>query len=194
MKPVIVKLGGSLAGSTSLAQWLQIIATQGAGKTVVVPGGGAFADAVRDAQEKTGFDDRTAHRMALLAMEQFGLMLCGLQSGLVPAGSSAGIRSALGRGEVPVWMPSTMVLSDPSIPESWEVTSDSLSAWLAARLEGSMLVVVKSVLVEKPQASIEEFVARGWLDAGFAKFVADTRFQVRVLGQRDQEKLQRILL
>jgi len=134
MKPVIVKLGGSLAGSTSLAQWLQIIATQGAGKAVVVPGGGAFADAVRDAQEKTGFDDRTAHRMALLAMEQFGLMLCGLQSGLVPAGSSAGIRSALGRGEVPVWTPSTMVLSDPSIPESWEVTSDSLSAWLAARL------------------------------------------------------------
>jgi aspartokinase-like uncharacterized kinase len=194
MRPLIVKLGGSLATSPLLRQWLGIIATQGAGKVVLVPGGGPFADAVRQAQDKAGFEERVAHRMALLAMEQFGLMLCGLQSGLVPAGSSASVRSALARGEVPVWMPSTMVLSDLSIPETWNVTSDSLSAWLASRLDASMLVLVKSVRVEEPQPTVEEMTARGWVDSGFATFAAGAGFQIRLVGEGDEKLLKRLVL
>jgi dihydroneopterin aldolase len=161
---------------------------------VLVPGGGPFADAVRQAQDKAGFEERVAHRMALLAMEQFGLMLCGLQSGLVPAGSSASVRSALARGEVPVWMPSTMVLSDLSIPETWNVTSDSLSAWLASRLDASMLVLVKSVRVEEPQPTVEEMTARGWVDSGFATFAAGAGFQIRLVGEGDEKLLKRLVL
>jgi aspartokinase-like uncharacterized kinase len=194
MKPLLVKLGGSLARSPTLASWVQVIATQGAGKVVLVPGGGPFADAVREAQDCAGFDDRTAHRMALLAMEQFGLMLCGFHPGLVPAGSSAGIRSALARRKVPVWMASTMALSDPSIPESWDVTSDSLAAWLANRLEASMLLLVKSVRIDEPQPIVEELAARGWVDPSFPQFVANARFQVRLLNQGDVELLKGILL
>ncbi|MGH8630765.1 MAG: aspartate kinase, partial [Burkholderiales bacterium] len=175
-------------------QWLRLIATYGAAKAVLVPGGGPFADAVREAQEKSGFGEHTAHRMALLAMEQFGLMLCGLQSGLVPAGSGATIRSAFARGEVPVWMPSTMVLSDPSIPESWEVTSDSLSAWLASRLDASTLVLVKSVRLTEPQPPVEEWAARGWVDSGFPQFVTGGHFRLRLLGPGEEEQLKHILL
>ncbi|MGH8677643.1 MAG: aspartate kinase, partial [Burkholderiales bacterium] len=123
----VVKFGGSLAHSENLRRWLDVIATAGAGKVVLVPGGGPFADAVREAQQQIEFDDHTAHRMALLAMEQYGLCLCGSQTGLVPAGSTATIRDALEKEEVPVWMPSTLVLGDPSIPESWDVTADSLA-------------------------------------------------------------------
>jgi aspartokinase-like uncharacterized kinase len=194
VKPLIIKLGGSLASSPELGQWLRLIATQGAGKTVLVPGGGPFADTVRAVQDKSGFGEHTAHRMALLAMEQFGLMLCGLQSGLVPAGSSATIRSTLARAEVPVWMPSTMVLGDPSIPESWEVTSDSLSAWLGKRLDASMLVLVKSVRFSSPQPPVEEWAARGWVDAGFARFVAGTTFRLCLLGPGDEKQLKHILV
>ncbi|MFN0316892.1 MAG: aspartate kinase, partial [Burkholderiales bacterium] len=65
----IVKLGGSLSRAGTLAQWLAAIAQVGRGKIIVVPGGGSYADAVRDEQERWRFDDSCAHSMALLAMD-----------------------------------------------------------------------------------------------------------------------------
>ena len=47
--PLVVKLGGSHAGSALLRPWLRAIEAA-AGRVVLVPGGGPFADAVRDAQ------------------------------------------------------------------------------------------------------------------------------------------------
>src|SRR5580692_10060673 len=96
----VVKLGGSQAFSAHLSDWLDAVAL-GAGRVVIVPGGGPFADAVRTAQPAMGFDDRAAHHMALLAMEQFGCALAGLRRSLSPAGSVAAIHAALRAGAVP---------------------------------------------------------------------------------------------
>ena len=77
-RPWIVKIGGSLAaGPAALGRWLLALEA-GRRRVVVVPGGGPFADTVRSAQAELGFDDSTAHRMALLAMEQYGMALCAL--------------------------------------------------------------------------------------------------------------------
>src|SRR5262249_39748563 len=45
---------------------------------LVVPGGAGFADAVRDADGRFGLRAGTAHRMAILGMEQFGWLLSDL--------------------------------------------------------------------------------------------------------------------
>ena len=108
-KGCVVKLGGSLAFAPALTEWLAALAASG-GRVVLVPGGGPFADQVRDAQRRRRFDDATAHRMALLAMEQYGLMLCGLHPALHPAKSRAEIRRLRREGLVPVWLPSAMAL------------------------------------------------------------------------------------
>lgn len=192
MRPVVVKVGGSLAHSSSLEQWLGAIAS-GRGRTVVVPGGGPFAEQVRTTQQQAGFDDTVAHRMALLAMEQYGLMLCGLRPGLVPAGSLASIRSALHAEEIPVWMPSTMVSSDLSIPQTWDVTSDSLAAWLATRLDATELAMIKSIPIEKPLPTPEQMTARGWMDAAFAQFLSNARFDLHVFGPGKWAELQELI-
>lgn len=158
----MIKLGGSLLDSPTLTDWLAAIAA-GGGRLVLVPGGGAFADAVRDMQRRWRFDDATAHRLAISAMEQNGRMLAALQPGLRPAASRAAIRRALGAGEVPVWLPSAMALGRPEIPESWDVTSDSLAAWLAAALGAAGLVLVKSVAVADGE-SAEALARRGVVD------------------------------
>src|SRR5271169_3606868 len=98
----VVKLGGSYAFSSDLPGWLQAIADS-AGDIVLVPGGGPFADAVRTAQPKMGFDDDAAHHMALLGMDQFGCALVALNARLVLADSIAAICRALHAGTVPVW-------------------------------------------------------------------------------------------
>jgi 5-(aminomethyl)-3-furanmethanol phosphate kinase len=142
MDPSVVKLGGSLAHSADLPDWLAVLAEQGAGRAVLVPGGGPFADTVRSAQAIWHFNDATAHHMALLAMQQYGLMLGGLRAELLPVASEAAIRAALAGGRIPVWSPLPMAL-DPELETSWRLTSDSLAAWLARRLNAGRLALVK---------------------------------------------------
>lgn len=166
----VVKLGGSLARSPALCAWLGAIAAAG-GRLVVVPGGGSFADEVRAMQRHVSFDDATAHRLALLAMEQFGLMLCGLQSGLRPAVSRTQIARVLRDGGVPVWLPTRMAVGRPDIPESWDVTSDSLAAWLAAQIQADALILVKSVPVAT-NTRIEDLVRLAVVDPLLPDFLA----------------------
>src|SRR5262245_52569461 len=90
----VVKLGGSFALSSDLPAWLEVIAG-GAGYVVLVPGGGPFADAVRAAQPVMRFDEAAAHHMALLAMEQYGRALVGLDPRFAMAGSISAMRRAL---------------------------------------------------------------------------------------------------
>lgn len=190
----VVKLGGSLAISEELPRWLDVIATAGAAKVVLVPGGGPWADEVREAQKRECFDDHVAHRKALRAMEQYCRVLAASRPEFVLADSIAAIRKILTQGQVPVWMPYEMVVADPSIPESWDVTSDSLSAWLAGKLNASALLLVKSIAITKPQPAVEELVRRGWVDRCFTEFTLSARFQIRVLGHRDQEITRRMLV
>jgi aspartokinase-like uncharacterized kinase len=158
----VVKLGGSLAGSPLLTVWLDAIAA-GGGRLVLVPGGGPFADQVRESQRRWSFDDATAHHLALLAMEQYGLMLAGLQPRLRPAASRAEIRRVLAAGDVPLWLPTRMALGRPEIPETWDVTSDSLAAWLAVQLGAEGLLLVKSVAVAAG-SSVEDLAREGIVD------------------------------
>jgi aspartokinase-like uncharacterized kinase len=158
----IVKLGGSLADVPVLALWLDALAA-GGGRIVLVPGGGPFADVVRAAQRQWDFDDATAHRLAIMAMEQYGWMLAGLEPQLQPVASAAAIRRVLRQGGVPVWLPCRMTLGRPDIPESWDMTSDSLAAWLAARLGARGLLLVKSVPVADG-STVEVLAASGVVD------------------------------
>jgi 5-(aminomethyl)-3-furanmethanol phosphate kinase len=179
----VVKLGGSHAFSPHLRHWLAAIA-RGAGGVVLVPGGGPFADAVRAAQPAMGFDDRAAHRMALLAMEQYAHALAALDAGLVPAATVAVIRRALRQGRVPIWMPCRMASAAPDIAASWDVTSDSLAAWLARRLGARRLVLIKSVDGDGARRAAD-LCACGVIDSALPGFLVAGGLEAAILG-RDQ--------
>ena len=137
----IVKLGGSHANGPHIKDWLAAIGEE-AGAIAIVPGGGPFADVVRATQASMGYDDRAAHAMALMAMAQFGRALQSLNPALTLAASRSAILRALKERKVPVWSPEPMARA-AGLPETWELTSDSLSAWLAGALGASRLVLVK---------------------------------------------------
>ncbi|HET9699922.1 MAG TPA: aspartate kinase [Burkholderiales bacterium] len=184
----VVKLGGSLASDPALLQrWLETLARDGAGKVVIVPGGGPFADLVRESQSRLRFSDSTAHRMAILAMEQFGLTLAALSPGITPAESEDRIRESLQQGRVPIWLPGTMTLGNPEIPENWDVTSDSLAAWLARRLDADKLILVKSCPVPEGRVSTTELRRLGIVDAAFPDFMRDAGFPALALSSQVHE-------
>jgi 5-(aminomethyl)-3-furanmethanol phosphate kinase len=178
---VVVKLGGSHAFSHHLTAWLDALAPA-AGRVVIVPGGGPFADAVRAAQPQMGFDDRAAHRMALLAMEQYACALSSLRAPLIIAQGAAGIRTNLRAGKVPVWAPSRMALRAKDVPWSWDVTSDSLAAWLAGVLRAKLLLLVKSIAPLPAPARASELAARGVVDAAFPRFLGAGGAQAYIAG------------
>jgi aspartokinase-like uncharacterized kinase len=176
----IVKLGGSHAGSAHLDAWLDALASCG-GRAVIVPGGGPFADAVREAQVSMNFDDGAAHAMALLAMEQFGLALASKRPVLCIAASERAIARALHDGQVAIWAPSAMVLAAEDIPASWDVTSDSLAAWLAGRIGATWLLLVKHGAPSEP-VQAAELAARGVVDTAFPRFLAASATQAFIAG------------
>jgi 5-(aminomethyl)-3-furanmethanol phosphate kinase len=182
--PIIVKLGGSHAFATHLTAWLDALMLM-AGRVVIVPGGGPFANAVRTAQPTIGFDDRAAHRMGLLAMEQFACALAGLRPSLRVAESIAAIRAALRSGAVPVWAPTRMALKAKDVPASWDVTSDSLAAWLAGALGAKLLLLVKSAAAPQGPVRAADLAANGIVDPCFPRFLAASAAQAYLGGPPD---------
>ncbi|NEV63641.1 hypothetical protein [Thiorhodococcus minor] len=184
----VVKLGGSLAESEILPRWLELLA--GRSNVVLVPGGGPFADQVRAAQARWGFDDATAHHLALLAMAQYGRMLCALRPGLAPAATPQEMRCIAGSGLTPVWMPAEMVLADPEVPQSWGMTSDSLAAWLCGRIAADALLLVKSARLG-PKSSLDALARDDIVDPLFPVLAARQAVPVHLLSTRDPMGLRR---
>jgi 5-(aminomethyl)-3-furanmethanol phosphate kinase len=183
----VVKVGGSCAATLDLRRWTSAVAAC-AGRIVIVPGGGAFADAVRAAQRVMGFDDAAAHHMALLGMEQFGRALASFDARLLPVDSIAGLRRGLRDNKVPVWLPTRMTLGAADVPASWDVTSDSLSAWLAGRLGARRLVLMKQIDSGKLGLSLESsgsLAERGIVDQAFPRFLAASGVPALILGPAD---------
>jgi dihydroneopterin aldolase len=179
--PTVVKVGGSYAFSSALKSWIDAVAAC-AGRVVVVPGGGPFAETVRAAQPKMGFDDRAAHEMALLAMEQYGCALASLGAGWRLAASAAAIRDVLREGGVPVWSPTPMLREANDVPWSWDVTSDSLAAWLAGRIGAQRVLLVKQLEPPAGRLRAAALVADGIIDPAFPRFLRASGAQAFIAG------------
>jgi 5-(aminomethyl)-3-furanmethanol phosphate kinase len=179
--PTVVKVGGSYAFSSALKSWIGAV-TACAGRVVVVPGGGPFAETVRVAQPKMGFDDRAAHEMALLAMEQYGCALASLGAGWRLAASAAAIQDVLREGGVPVWSPTAMLREANDVPWSWDVTSDSLAAWLAGRIGAKRVLLIKQLEPPPGRLRAADLVADGIIDPAFPRFLNASGAQAFIAG------------
>ena len=186
-RPVVIKLGGSHASGPHIRDWLAAIAAD-AHRIVIVPGGGPFADAVRRAQASMGFDDRAAHDMALMAMAQFGRALQSLNPALRLAATRAAISRAFREGKVPVWSPEPMAQL-AHLPESWDLTSDSLAAWLACALGAGELVLVKHGRFEADVVDVDDLVKRGVVDPLFPRFLSESGVRASLAAPDESAKL-----
>lgn len=178
---VVVKLGGSLAAGTPPRPWLDAV-VEAPASVVLVPGGGPFADQVRDLQGQWALTDPLAHRLAIAAMEQFGQVLASLHPGLQTAASRSALSMTLRAGRVPVWLPSRMTLDAPDIPESWEVTSDSLALWLAGLLGARATILVKAKEPPRSPAKARTLAKRGLIDGAFPIFLESAACRASCLG------------
>jgi aspartokinase-like uncharacterized kinase len=191
---VIIKLGGSLSRSDTLVNCLNAVEKNYQGRAVViVPGGGAFADQVRLAQQHWQFDDKTAHHMALLAMQQIALMFKGLKPDFTIAHTVATIQEQLSQQKTVIWSPDIIELDNAGIEASWDITSDSLSAWLAKTLSATELILIKSAAIDS-SLSLIQLAEQNIVDIAFCGFVAQASFKIRIINAQSWVNNPAILL
>jgi 5-(aminomethyl)-3-furanmethanol phosphate kinase len=181
----VVKIGGSLLGSPELERWLEIFVKFSDGKIIIVPGGGVFADAVRNAQKISNITDAAAHRLAVLAMDQYGHLLHSLNPHLATAASECEIDERTWQHRAIVWLPSQMVLADDTIPQNWDVTSDSIAAWLATKLNAKHLVLLKSDKPQESKLSLKAITQHGLVDFALQNFISEQPFSTWVVKKGD---------
>jgi 5-(aminomethyl)-3-furanmethanol phosphate kinase len=180
---IVIKLGGSLAGANTLLHCLNRIEQQYQDNTVViVTGGGMFADQVRIAQQHWQFNDECAHAMALLAMQQMAWLVKGLKTDFELAHSVGAIQQYHGQ-KILIWSPDIEELNNAGIPATWDITSDSLAAWIANSLSADELILIKSAIIDDT-LGLAQLAERGIIDNAFCDSVANSRFTIRVINQQ----------
>jgi 5-(aminomethyl)-3-furanmethanol phosphate kinase len=142
----VLKIGGSLSRGEGLPALCREIGGLSRNHALlIVPGGGDFAEQVREADQRFRLGDTAAHAMALLAMDQYGYMLNPLIPGsIVTAELDNALRSAES-GKAAILLPSDLVMKSDPLPHSWQVTSDSIAAWVSQWVHCRRLVLLKDV-------------------------------------------------
>jgi aspartokinase-like uncharacterized kinase len=146
MIETVIKIGGSLARGDGLPRLGQQLAGQARRQPLlVIPGGGDFADMVRAYDRRFHMHASAAHWMAVLAMDQYGHLLAGCIPDSVPVRSLATAKNVAQGGQTPVLLPFDLLRRADPLPHSWDVTSDSLAAWVAVTAGAARLVLLKDV-------------------------------------------------
>ena len=147
MDITLVKVGGSLALYSeklrSLCAKLSEVSKKH--KMVVLPGGGEFADAVRNLDERFNLSSAVSHRMAILGMDQYGLLLSDLLPHSIALNRLENVPTTLILGKLPVFLPSNFLFSANQLENSWEVTSDTIAVYIAGQLHACTVVLVTDV-------------------------------------------------
>ncbi len=156
MPLVIYKLGGSLLTLNDLDRRLidlfqepLPLTTQSAADRAVLVGGGEIADLVRrwDRNHKLGAE--RSHDLAVAAMAFNARLVHLLVTASELVTKRSAVRRACARSGIAILEPATVLaeaekMASERLPRSWDVTSDSIAAFLAIEWRAAALVLIKS--------------------------------------------------
>lgn len=163
----VVKVGGSLLNDVDRWPDLQRWLWHGSGNVhqVLITGGGPWADAVRTLSKKGHVSQETAHWLAIRSMSLTAWVAAQLESSWHHTDRWNDLIHRLAVSDRPqVWVfdPYHWLREEEQqkvvgrLPIGWQVTSDSISAHLAKRLEAVELCLLKSTSTDSLDRSCWE--------------------------------------
>jgi aspartokinase-like uncharacterized kinase len=207
----VIKIGGSLAedpeGLRALCNKLSELAKKY--EIIVVPGGGRFADVVRDFDQRFTLSRSISHRMAILGMDQFGLLLSDITPNSYALHRLENAKRLSKAKKVPIFLPSHLMFQRDPLENSWDVTSDSIAAYVASRLHVAKVLLVTDVdgiftkdpkkhsdatLIEKLSAEeLLKFNQRTSVDRFLPKLLLESQIDCYVVNGKHPERIEAIL-
>jgi hypothetical protein len=206
----VLKVGGILAGEpTNLANLCQELTTIAkAHRITVVPGGGEFADTVRKLDKTYRLSNTAAHKMAILAMDQYGFLLSDITPKSYVSRSLEEISNSA-KGTLPIFLPSKIMFRKDPLKHSWDVTSDTITAYIAQLLHAEKLIIITDVdgiFSEDPKKSLEAKLVEelraeellGWdrrtsVDKTLPKIILQAKLDCYVVNGRYPERIKLIM-
>jgi 5-(aminomethyl)-3-furanmethanol phosphate kinase len=207
----VVKVGGSLAQKPlklrALCSKLSELSFRH--RLVVVPGGGEFADVARKMDKQFALSPSASHRMAILGMDAYGFLLADLIENSSITDTFEKTTQILKNKQLAVFLPSRFMFSEDPLVNSWEVTSDAISACIAGRLEAKKILLLTDVdgvfnkdpknqndakLISK--ISAQELSAqnkRSSVDCALSKLLFETKIQCYVVNGFFVERVEAVL-
>lgn len=145
MPVTVVKLGGSLFDLPDLVDRLmQLLFTERVAAAVMIPGGGPFADVVRNLDNVHELNEQAAHQIAVQSLSLSAHLVSNLSPELKLVSVEELSQEIFASKSIPVIDTADFVLKHSPLPHSWDVTSDSIAAWLASLHPESQLLLLKS--------------------------------------------------
>jgi aspartokinase-like uncharacterized kinase len=109
------------------------------------------------ADKQFSLSNKTTHLMAILAMDQYGLLLADFMPNCKVTCSIEETKKVYNSNTLVVLLPSKIRELTEELPNSWEVTSDSIAAYIAEKLDATKVVLIKDVdgiFTEDPKKNI----------------------------------------
>jgi len=168
---IVLKLGGSLLSVPDLAARIEAVCRQRSSERItIVVGGGAAADVVREWDRAHSLGDEAAHQLALRAMRLSAEFVALRLPAAKIVANTESLAAAWAAGQLPLlaadaWLTRAEQTGRSTVPHTWDATSDSIAAWLAAELSANELVLLKSV--DSPVGDLKQAVRDGLVDPCF---------------------------
>ena len=174
---IVLKIGGSLFDHSRVL--LKKLAAEEL-DILVVPGGGEFADGVRKVYRERSLSDDAAHWMAVLAMNQYAYYLAdGTGIPLTDSLPGSGTRIAL---------PYEILRKDDALPHTWDVTSDTIAAWMARKTGGQLVkatdvdgIFANGSLLESVEASRLDEIGETCVDCALPRFLINHQMDASIV-------------
>ncbi|WP_339727552.1 hypothetical protein [uncultured Gimesia sp.] len=170
MHVTVIKVGGSLFDLPDLgARLSDLLAQLNDSRPLLISGGGSAADLVRDWDRTHHLSETKAHWLAIQSLMLNDRLLSTILPDASLVSSQSEAIAVWNEGGIPVLCSYDYLTQNSSsdfadLPASWDVTSDSIAAWVSLTWPATELILLKSVDLAQ-EKTVPELAEAGFVDA-----------------------------
>lgn len=140
----VIKVGGSLFPeyAIELCKSLNDLneGAKSSPKYMLICGGGAFANMIREFDNEQIFSDSANHNAAIMCMDIIGTLLADKIDNFSTVKSLEEVELISNQNEIPVLLPSAIIEQLDPLEHSWRVSSDSIALFISHLLKAKLLI------------------------------------------------------
>ena len=154
----VVKIGGSLFPNYAIDLANKLKSTN----SCIVLGGGEFANLIRKYNDEQHFSEEINHWTAIDCMDIIAKLVNDKVESAKLAYSIEEINQISNEGFTPIFIVSEFLKKEDPFECSWDVTSDSIAAYVAHLLNANLLIVtnVNGIYTQEPKESGSTFISK----------------------------------
>ncbi|MDR2830837.1 MAG: delta 1-pyrroline-5-carboxylate synthetase [Methanobrevibacter sp.] len=144
----VVKIGGSLFPEQAIKVAKAIEGTD----SLIITGGGEFANLIREYDKKIRFSNDVTHQTAISTMNITSKLLNDKLNFTKIVDNFDDAKKVSENGEIPILICSKILNEKNQLEHSWKVSSDSISAYISHLLKSKLLITtnVNGIYTRKP--------------------------------------------